>query len=146
MSCRHPKSWLFLSTPNQLVPWDQLLNNLDGSNNCSQSCILILTKIQIIQINGLGQSCSPLVVPGVRGEVGCGYCRRFFIFSFLSSLFCHYILYQQSPTPSIICCYFLIFSSQSFQISLKAVFPSHSQSSSTSLFLHFLGQRCISKK
>ena len=111
-------------------------------------CILTFIKIQnsnllFAQKNGLRQSCCPLVVADIRGEVGCGYCW-FFVFSFLSSPFCHYILYQQSPTPSIFCCY-SPFSSQSFQISLIAVLPSQSRSSLTPLFLNFLGQRCISK-
>ena len=81
---------------------------------------------------------SPLVVPVVRGEVGRGSCHLFFVFSFLSSFFSHCVLCQQSPTPSIFCCC-SPFSSHFFQISLNAVLPSHSRSSSLSFSLHFLG-------
>ena len=48
--------------------------------------------------------------------------------SFLSSLFSHCVLYHQSPTP--IFCRCSPFSSHYFQISLNAVLPSHSWSSS----------------
>ena len=41
---------------------------------------------------------SPLGVPVVSGEVGHGYPRIVFTSSFLSSLFSHNDLYQQSPT------------------------------------------------
>ena len=60
----------------------------------------------------------------------------FLEFSFLT--FSHYILYQQSPIPSILssCS---PFSSHSFQTSLNAVLPSHSLSSSSPFPLHFLG-------
>ena len=80
---------------------------------------------------------SPLVVPVIRDEVGHGYCHLFFAFSFLFSPFSHCVLYQQSPTP-IFHCYSTFFS-YSFQISLKAVLPSHSQTSSPPFSLHFLG-------
>ena len=49
--------------------------------------------------------------------------------AFLSSLFSHYVLYQQSPTPSIFCCC-SPFSSHSFQTSLNKVLPSPSLSPS----------------
>ena len=73
--------------------------------------------------------CSPLAIPVIGGEVGHGYRHLFFVFSFFSSLFSHYILYHQFPTPSTFCCCSPL-SSHSFQISLNAVFPSHSRSSS----------------
>jgi len=56
-------------------------------------------------------------------------CHIYFVFSFPSSLFSHCVLYQQSPTPSVCCCY-SPFSSHYFQISLNAILSSHSQSSS----------------
>ena len=62
--------------------------------------------------------CTSLGVPVDRGEAGHGYCHLFFVFSFLSSRFSHYVLYQQSPTPSIFSCC-SPFSSLSFQISLN---------------------------
>ena len=55
----------------------------------------------------------------------------FFIFSL--TMFSH----RQSPAPSISCCC-SPFSSDSYQISLNAVFPSHSWSSSPPFSLHFL--------
>ena len=73
--------------------------------------------------------CSPLSVPVVRGEGDHGYCHLFFVFSFLLSLFSRYVLYHQSPTPSIFC-YCSPFSSHSFQISLSPVLPLHSWPSS----------------
>jgi len=48
--------------------------------------------------------CSPLVVPEVSGVVGHGYCRLYFIFSFLSTLFSHCVFYHQSPIASIFYC------------------------------------------
>ena len=72
--------------------------------------------------------CSPLVVPVIRGEVGHGYCRLLFIVSFFS-LFSHYVLYHQSPTPSIFCCCSPL-SSHSFQIYFNIVLPLHPRCSS----------------
>ena len=73
--------------------------------------------------------CSSPLVPVVRGEVGEGYCHPFFVFYFLSLLFCHCVLYRQSLTPSIFCCCSPFFS-HSYQIFLMAVLPSHHRSSS----------------
>ena len=67
--------------------------------------------------------CSPLVVPVIRGDVGHGYYRLLFVSFF------HYVLYHQSLTTPIFC-HCSPFSSHSFQISLTAVLPSHSRSSS----------------
>ena len=73
----------------------------------------------------LFSSCCLVVV---RGEVGHGYIYLFFL-SFISSLFYHCVLCQQSPTHYVCCCC-SSFSSHSFQISLNAVLPTHSRSSS----------------
>ena len=54
-----------------------------------------------------------------------------------SFLFTHYVLYHQSPTPSIFCCC-SISSSHSFQIPINPVLPSHSRSSLPPFSLHFL--------
>ena len=59
-----------------------------------------------------------------------------FFFCFLSSLFSNYVLYELSPTFIFCCC--SPFSSHSFQISLNAVLPSHSRSSSPPFSNHFL--------
>ena len=56
--------------------------------------------------------------------------------SFLFILFSQCILYQQSPTPIFCCC--SPFSFHTFQISLNAVLPLHSGSSSPPFTLHFL--------
>ena len=53
----------------------------------------------------------------------CCPCHIFFVFSFLSSLFSHRVLYQQSPTPSVFYCR-SPFYSNSFQISLNVILPS----------------------
>ena len=70
--------------------------------------------------------CSPLGLPVARGWL---WLSRPFNSSFLSSLLSRYILYQQSPTPSMFCSCSPI-SSHFSQISLYAVLPSHSRSSS----------------
>ena len=72
--------------------------------------------------------CSPLVVSVVRGEVGRGYCRLFFVFSSLSPLLSHCVLYQQSPTPI----FFLMFSP-----------PTLSKSLLTQTSHHTLGLPCL---
>ena len=68
--------------------------------------ICISTRLRLLS------SCCPCR----QGEVAMVTCHVSFIFSFLSSLFSHYILYQPSPTP--IFYGYSPFSSHSFQISL----------------------------
>ena len=72
----------------------------------------------------------PLLL-SLSSGVRCDFC-------FLASPFSHCVLCHQSPTPSIFCCCSSFFS-QSLQISLNAVLPSYSRSSSSPFPLHFLG-------
>ena len=46
--------------------------------------------------------------PVLRGEVCQGYCHLFIVFSFISLLFSHCFLHQQSPFPSIVAVFFIL--------------------------------------
>ena len=81
-------------------------------------------------------ACSPHGIPVVRVEVSHGYYRL--CICLFSPQFYLTVFSIKSPTPSIFrCC--SPFSSHFFHISVNAVLPSHSRSSSPPVPLHFLG-------
>ena len=81
--------------------------------------------------------CSPLVVPVVKGEVRHGY--SMFSSFYLSSPYLSITTFRINNLQLRHCFCCSQFSSHSFQISLNAVLPSHSRSSSPRFSLHFLG-------